>query len=117
MTMVENKDFELVPDDKGDSWNIRILTGMFSETIFEFGAIAVSEDQESLNFDFTVKFFPYEEENPENNEALQDVVGKILISLIETAIEEKNEESGNNDTEESSVEGKLHQKSSSVSKE
>jgi len=117
MKMVENEDFELVPDDKDDSWNIRILTGTFSETIFEFGAIAVSEDQESLNFDFTVKFFPYEEENPETNEALQDVVGKILINLIETAIEEKNAESGNNDTEKSSVEGKFHQKGSSVSKE
>jgi len=48
--MKENEDYELVPSEVGEHWDIRILTGEFIETVFNFGAIKVSDDGESLNY-------------------------------------------------------------------
>jgi len=40
MVLKENKHYEIIPD-KGDdqSWNVRILSGMFTETVLKYGVV------------------------------------------------------------------------------
>ena len=48
--MKENKDYELIPDE-GDSWQVRILTGDFIETVVQFNTISFNDS----NNDFIIK--------------------------------------------------------------
>lgn len=81
----ENKDYELAPGDD-DHWYIRILKGEFSETVFRFGVIKVSEDGEYLKYDANVISTP-DEDLDENNEDFQQLTGDILLSVIQSSID------------------------------
>ena len=52
----ENKTYELIPDDGGKSWHVRILAGDFIESVIQFGAITIGEEADDgnhfINFDF-----------------------------------------------------------------
>ena len=38
--MKENTDYEIIPDMNDDkSWNVRILTGAFTETVIKYGVV------------------------------------------------------------------------------
>lgn len=87
----ENVDYEFIPaSNDPQSWSIRILTGDFLETVIEYGTIRLDGTDEDplLSFDFKVISSPYEDLSSEN-EYLQDHVGEILLSIIETGIENK----------------------------
>jgi len=82
--MQENIDYELVPLDDDDHWQIRIKTGDFIETMFSFGKLQVV-DEEYLNFSYDLIYSPIDgldEEDP----ALQEIVKKILISVMDSAL-------------------------------
>jgi hypothetical protein len=51
--MKQNEDYELTPGDN-DHWNIRIKTGKYVETVFNFGELRVAEDGETIKFTSTV---------------------------------------------------------------
>ena len=40
MNLVENKDYEIIPD-KGDeqAWNVRVLSGLYTETVLKYGVV------------------------------------------------------------------------------
>lgn len=84
--MIENKDYELIPDVEDEqSWNVRILTGEFVETVIKFMAIRI--DPKNITFRFDVISAPSDYivvENPE----LQETVGEILINIIDTSIKD-----------------------------
>lgn len=87
--MKENKDYELIPvgDSSNDfAWEIRILTGNFTETIIRFGCIRFNKDLDCLTFDFSVIYSPYVGLSSKNLE-LQEVAGQILEDVLEHAIE------------------------------
>jgi hypothetical protein len=84
--MQENVDYELVPIEDQDNWQIRIKTGEFIETVFQFGALKVSQDGEHLNFNFEIVYSPMEDLT-ENNTDLQSTASEILLSILERAIE------------------------------
>ena len=44
----ENVHYELVPGNT-DHWDIRVLKGDYIETVFNFGAIKVTENDNSVN--------------------------------------------------------------------
>jgi len=83
--MKQSVDYELTPDDKDDVWNIRIMTGEFIETVFQFGAVSVTEDGENMSYSLTLVSSPDEDLTVDNTE-FQDYCGKILISLLEDSI-------------------------------
>lgn len=83
--MQENEDYELVVGDD-DHWNIRIIKGEFTETIYRYGTVKVSEDGEHLKYDADVIFSPDEELN-EDNEDFQKLTGEILLSVIQSSID------------------------------
>ena len=56
MNLVENKDYEIIPD-KGDdqAWNVRVLSGLYTETVLKYGVVKFNgkgkEKYMSFNFD------------------------------------------------------------------
>lgn len=82
--MKENEDYELVPG-AGENWDVRILTGDYTETVLNFSKLQVSDDGEHLKFNFDVVTSPIEDLNPDEDFDLQTAAGMILSSILETA--------------------------------
>jgi len=91
--MKENIDYELVPDTE-EGWHIRILTGEFTETVFQFGTITVEdypEDSDSglMRYSFDIISTPdptIATDNIDENMPLQKTVSEILLSVMENTI-------------------------------
>lgn len=89
----ENVDYELVPSENHDdqAWNVRFLTGDYTETVIQFGAIKISgedmeeEDDALMTFNFEVVSSPDSELTAEND-GLQNQAGEVLLDIIEQAI-------------------------------
>lgn len=84
--MKENIDYELIPVEDQDHWNVRIKTGEFIETVFNFGAIKVSDDGEYLNFNYDLVYSPVEGITEDNLE-LQETVKSILMTVLENSLD------------------------------
>jgi len=87
----ENKTYEFIPDPEDQSaWQIRILEGMFPETIIQYGAIKVGEETDNgdsmMTFNFHIISSP-DSELTEENEDLQTEAGDILLAIIEQSLE------------------------------
>jgi hypothetical protein len=81
---VENTDYELVPSE-GENWDVRILTGEFTETVLQYGKLVMSDDGEHLTFNFDVVTSP-DLELTDKNLDLQACAGKLLSSILESAV-------------------------------
>ena len=79
--MKENVDYELIPNDN-ESWDVRILTGDFIETLIAFDVVALDEEAEQMKFDFSVKYTPTDDVTSENYE-LQLVAADILFDVLD----------------------------------
>ena len=79
--MKENVDYELIPNDN-ESWDVRILTGDFIETLITFDVVALDEEAEQMKFDFSVKYTPTDDVTSENYE-LQLVAADILFDVLD----------------------------------
>lgn len=85
--MKENKDYELIlGEDATENWNVRILTGDFTETVIEYKAIAFNEIKDHLSFNYNIVSSP--SVLSEDNENLQYVTGKILEDIIERGVKD-----------------------------
>lgn len=88
--MKENKDYRMTPaqdDDGTETWDIRMLTGDFVETVFRFGAVQVDGENEQIVYNFTVIESP-DDDATEENEELQKVVGAVLQDVIDNSIQD-----------------------------
>ena len=83
--MIESIDYELIPVEDENHWNVRIKTGDFIETVFQFGALELNNDIDSMTFNFDIVYTPDDTLNTENI-GLQNHVGMILSSILESAI-------------------------------
>lgn len=79
--LVENVHYELIPEtiENQEIWNVRILRGVFVETVIRFGTLRVKKDR--IHFDFGIVSSPDPELNVEN-EGLQNTAAEILYSVI-----------------------------------
>jgi hypothetical protein len=99
MQIVENVDYELVPQE-GETWGARILKGEFTETVVKIGTVKFLQDG-MINFNFDILDSPDKALNTDDKD-LQRLVGDILFSIITNELERKNERTGKDDTQESS---------------
>jgi hypothetical protein len=90
MMLVENVDYELIPYEETD-WHVRILTGYFTETIIQFGALQVNEKNGEINFNFELISSPDFDVSNENTD-LQSHAADILLSIINTSLSKSKEE-------------------------
>tara|TARA_B100001093_G_C26618346_1_gene923438 strand:- start:606 stop:908 length:303 start_codon:yes stop_codon:yes gene_type:complete len=85
----EGVDYEHIPHPRDDkAWSIRVLEGVYSETVISFGTITIDgEDNEDsqMTFDFTLESSPIDDLD-EGSLEFQDFAGNLLTSIIETAI-------------------------------
>lgn len=82
--MIENIDYELtLPAGDEDIWHVRILKGDYVETVFHFGALALSERDE-LKFNVEIVSTPDSDLTVDDIE-FQQYCGKILQSVLSEA--------------------------------
>lgn len=80
----QNEDYELIPGE-GENWDVRILTGEYTETVLNFSKLQVSDDGEFLKFNFDIISSPDESLDAETNIDLQTTAGMILSNILEEA--------------------------------
>lgn len=82
----ENVTYEFIPDED-DNWHIRILEGMYNETVIAYGAIGFNvETEDTMTFNFSVVSSPDPDLTSED-EDLQEAAGDILQEIIRSSIE------------------------------
>ena len=92
MNLVENKDYEIIPD-KGDeqAWNVRILSGLYTETVLKYGVVKFNGKgkEKYMSFNFDIIYTPDTELTKECVE-LQEFAGLMLEQIMARGIEEGN---------------------------
>ena len=83
----ENSTYQLIPADGDDQyWCVRILKGVFNETVLRYGQIAFNEREEGvMSFNFFIEASP-DSTLTVDNPLLQEVAGDILQKIIEQAL-------------------------------
>lgn len=82
--MKQNEDFELIPSDDKDWWNVRILKGHYTETVIRFGSIAEVKDKDELNFSFEIVSSPIEGLVEDD---CAELVGQVLYECMMCAVD------------------------------
>ena len=84
----ENIDYALVPiQDDPDSWGVRILKGVYIETVIRYNTISFNQVPGQLAFNFNIVYSPNEELSIDDRD-LQIYVGKILEAIIELGVQD-----------------------------
>lgn len=78
--MIENQDYELIPNEE-DSWNIRIITGEYIETVFSFQTLKFDSKKEELTFSVEIVYTPDPDLTTDDVE-FQRCAGDILYSIF-----------------------------------
>ena len=85
--MKQNVNYELIPHNE-DAWHVRILTGDFTETVFQFGSITIDEDDDGglMRYNFDIISTPdptIASDNIDENIPLQETVANILMDIVD----------------------------------
>ena len=84
--MKQDEDYELIPGEN-DHWNIRIKTGYYVETVFNFGELKVGEDGETLTFTSDVVYDVLGEWwKPHEDIDWHHTTGEILYDILEQQV-------------------------------
>ena len=86
MKLTENKHYEIIPD-KGDdqAWNVRILSGTFTETVLKYGVVKFNGKKKDMTFNFDIVYTPDTELKVSNLE-LQEFAGMMLEQIMAQGI-------------------------------
>ena len=82
MVLKENKHYEIIPD-KGDdqAWNVRILSGMFTETVLKYGGVKFNGKKKDMTFNFDIVYTP-DTELTVSDLKLQEFAGIMLEQIM-----------------------------------
>tara|TARA_B100001121_G_C18237421_1_gene411088 strand:+ start:59 stop:364 length:306 start_codon:yes stop_codon:yes gene_type:complete len=86
MVLQENKHYEIIPD-KGDdqAWNVRILSGAFTETVLRYGVVKFNGKKKDMTFNFDIVYTP-DTELKVSNKKLQEFAGIMLEQIMAQGI-------------------------------
>tara|TARA_B100000963_G_scaffold11173_1_gene8680 strand:+ start:459 stop:764 length:306 start_codon:yes stop_codon:yes gene_type:complete len=86
MVLQENKHYEIIPD-KGDdqAWNVRILSGTFTETVLRYGVVKFNGKKKDMTFNFDIVYTP-DTELKVSNKKLQEFAGIMLEQIMAQGI-------------------------------
>ena len=80
--------YELIPSDEHEqAWNIRILKGIYVETVIQYGAIGFNEILDNMSFNFFVISSP-DEELTNKDIDLQNEAAAILEQIIANGLKD-----------------------------
>jgi hypothetical protein len=77
---VQNVNYELIPGED-NFWKVRVLTGPFIETVFQFGAVGFNELDFTVKFDYNIWYTPHPDLKAGDDE-FEKVAANILHSLL-----------------------------------
>jgi hypothetical protein len=77
----ENIDYELIPCIAEDRWNVRILTGDFTETVIQFGVLAPNLKNGTINWTMHIIETTNDDVSRDDLE-FQKVCGDILSAIL-----------------------------------
>ena len=82
MVLRENTHYEIIPD-KGDdqAWNVRILSGMFTETVLKYGVVKFNGKKKDMTFNFDIVYTP-DTELTVSDLKLQEFAGIMLEQIM-----------------------------------
>tara|TARA_B100000424_G_scaffold14633_1_gene10733 strand:- start:692 stop:994 length:303 start_codon:yes stop_codon:yes gene_type:complete len=88
MVLTENKHYEIIPD-KADqqAWNVRILSGTFTETVLKYGVVKFDGKKKNMTFNFDIVYTP-DTELDVSNLKLQEFAGIMLEQIMANGIKE-----------------------------
>ena len=92
MNLVENKHYQIIPDKSDEqAWNVRILSGTFTETVLKFGVVKFNGKGKDkyMSFNFDIVYTP-DTELTKDNVKLQEFAGIMLEQIMARGIEEGN---------------------------
>jgi len=86
--LTENKHYEIIPD-KADqqAWNVRILSGTFTETVLKYGVVKFDGKKKNMTFNFDIIYTP-DTELDVSNLKLQEFAGIMLEQIMANGIKE-----------------------------
>jgi len=88
--MKENIDYEIVPSHEDEqAWNVRILTGLFTESVLKYGVVKFNGKGKDkyMSFNFDIVYTPDTELTKESVE-LQEFAGDMLEQIMARGIEQ-----------------------------
>ena len=86
--MKEGIHYQIIPDREDEqSWNVRILKGVFTETVIKYGTVRFNEIPKNMSFDFKIVYTP-DTELKVSDENLQDFAGVMLEKIMAQGVEE-----------------------------
>jgi len=96
MVLTENKHYQIIPDRKDDkAWNVRILSGTFTETVLRYGVVKFNGEQKDMTFNFDIVYSP-DTELVVSNIKLQDFAGIMLGEIMKNGIQKGSADADNN---------------------
>tara|TARA_B100000963_G_C22312204_1_gene530566 strand:+ start:183 stop:491 length:309 start_codon:yes stop_codon:yes gene_type:complete len=88
MVLQENKHYEIIPDKADDqAWNVRILSGTFTETVLKYGVVKFNGKKKDMTFNFDIVYTP-DTELKVSNKKLQEFAGIMLEQIMAQGIKE-----------------------------
>ena len=86
MVLKENEHYEIIPD-KGDdqAWNVRILSGVFTETVLKYGVVKFNGKEKNMSFNFDIVYTP-DTELKVSDLKLQEFAGMMLEQIMAQGI-------------------------------
>tara|TARA_A100001388_G_scaffold158418_1_gene118177 strand:+ start:1491 stop:1793 length:303 start_codon:yes stop_codon:yes gene_type:complete len=82
MVLKENKHYEIIPDKTDDqAWNVRILSGMFTETVLKYGVVKFNGKKKDMTFNFDIVYTP-DTELTVSDLKLQEFAGIMLEQIM-----------------------------------
>ena len=86
MVLTENKHYEIIPDKTDDqAWNVRILSGMFTETVLKYGVVKFNGKKKDMTFNFDIVYTP-DTELTVSDLKLQEFAGIMLEQIMAQGI-------------------------------
>ena len=82
MVLKENKHYEIIPDKEDDqAWNVRILSGTFTETVLKYGVVKFNGKKKDMTFNFDIVYTP-DTELKVSDLKLQEFAGIMLEQIM-----------------------------------
>ena len=82
----EGVDYEFViPADKETTINIRVLRGVYADTVYQYGKVKFSDGEDGaiyLQFVYNVLETPLEKDDLEKDMSFKNFIGDILVGIM-----------------------------------
>ena len=87
----EGVDYEFViPADKETTINIRVLKGLYADTVYQYGKVKIEEEKDGaiyLRFVYNVMETTLNKEELEKSSEFKNHIGDILVSIMSQNID------------------------------